>query len=106
MQNQRDAGVGVGPLGGDSGGRGRELRRGAAWRAEGGPAQSRCAQCCQGRWSARVVPAEGEEPARGGGGWLGLTEFLRSRYLVFLVTGIPDRKARMSLLAWKTGALG
>lgn len=34
-----------------------------------------------------------------------LTEFLRSRYLVFLVTGIPDRKAKMSLFAWKTGAV-
>ncbi len=28
-----------------------------------------------------------------------LTEFLRSRYLVLRVTGIPDKKAKMSLLA-------
>lgn len=32
----------------------------------------------------------------------GLTAFFRSRYFVFLVTGIPDRKAKMSLFAWKS----
>lgn len=37
------------------------------------------------------------------GGEPELTEFFRSRYLVFLVTGIPERKAKMSLLACKTG---
>ena len=30
-----------------------------------------------------------------------LTEFLRSRYLVLRVTGIPERKAKMSLFAWE-----
>ena len=47
---------------------------------------------------------EGRTRNRAGGGGLRLTGFLGSRYLVFLVTGIPDRKAKMSLLAWKTGA--
>lgn len=31
-----------------------------------------------------------------------LTAFFRSRYFVFLVTGIPDRKAKMSLFACKS----
>lgn len=35
-----------------------------------------------------------------------LTEFFRSRYLVFLVTGIPDRKAKMSLFACKSHTYG
>lgn len=47
-----------------------------------------------GRWQGEALERGGDFP---------LTEFLRSRYLVFRVTGIPDRKAKMSLFAWKTG---